>query len=101
MNVANLKKYSRGIQFVRLFIPLIGDSGVMIPNVVAAGGHDLRFGTSLLGHFCFTKLVLILLSTAKSSSDDTVRIINTARPTDNWFGVLKYHSMKDGLARRN
>jgi len=40
-------------------------------------GHDLQFGTNVLGHFYLTQLLLpILLSSAKSSTDGHARIVN-------------------------
>ena len=77
-------------------------SGVMTPpiDMVTDDGYDLQFGTNVLGHFYFTKLVLpTLLSTAKSSSDGTARIVNTSS-NGHWFGGLKYDTIKDGPERR-
>lgn len=74
----------------------------MIPpiDMVTDDGYDLQFGTNVLGHFYFTKLVLpTLLSTAKTSSDGTARVVNTAS-NGHWFGNLKYDTMKDGPQRK-
>ena len=69
-------------------------------DMVTDDGYDLQFGTNVVGHFYFTKLVLpILLSTAKSSSDGAVRVVNTSS-NGHLFGGLKYDTMKDGPARK-
>ena len=48
----------------------------------------------------FTKLVLpTLLSTAKSPSDGTARVVNTSS-NGHLFGGLKYDTKKDGPARK-
>ncbi|KAI9464793.1 NAD-P-binding protein [Russula earlei] len=42
-------------------------------------GYDMQFGTNVLGHFYFTKLLLPLLSaTAKNSPPRSVRVINVS-----------------------
>ena len=77
-------------------------SGVMHPPVdrVTDDGYDLQFGTNVLGHFYLTKLLLpILISTAKSSSEGTVRVVNTASLA-HWFGNLEFDTFKDGPKRR-
>ena len=74
----------------------------MVPpiDMVTNDGYDLQFGTNVLGHFYFTRLVLLtLLSTAKSSSDGTARIVNTSSH-GHWSGGPKYATMKDGPERR-
>lgn len=68
--------------------------------MVTDDGYDLQFGTNVLGHFYFTKLVLpMLLSTARSSPQGTARIVNVSS-NGHWFGDLMYDTMKDGPARR-
>ena len=67
----------------------------MIPPIDMATNddYDLQFGTNVLGHFYFTRLVLpALLSTAKSSSDGTARIVNTSSH-GHWSGgsQVRYH----------
>lgn len=74
----------------------------MIPpiDMLTDDGYDLQFGTNVLGHFYFTKLVLpTLLSTAKSSPDGIARVVNTSS-NGHWFSGLNYDTMKDGPARR-
>lgn len=77
-------------------------SGVMNPPVemVTDDGYDLQFGTNVLGHFYFTKLLLpTLLATAKTSPEGTVRVVNTSSNA-HWMGGLKFDTFKDGLKRR-
>lgn len=106
MNLANLKSIkgaaeefnSKETQLNVLF----NNAGVMTPpiDMLTDDGYDLQFGTNVLGHFYFTKLVLpTLLSTAKSSPDGSARVVNTSS-NGHWFGGLEYDTMKDGPARR-
>jgi len=55
-------------------------AGVYSPSVpVTKQGFDMQFGTNVLGHFYFTKLLLpILTATARKSSPGTVRVINVS-----------------------
>jgi len=63
-------------------------------------GYDLQFGTNVLGHFYFTKLVMpALLAAAATSSDGTARVVNTASNA-HWFGGLDYSTFKDSPAMR-
>jgi len=60
---------------------LFNNAGVMVPPVeqLTADGYDLQFGTNVLGHFYFTKLLLpTLIATAKTSSDGKARVVNTS-----------------------
>jgi NAD(P)-dependent dehydrogenase (short-subunit alcohol dehydrogenase family) len=69
-------------------------------DMLTDDGYDLQFGTNVLGHFYFTKLVLpTLLSTAKTSPDGTARVVNTSS-NGHWFGGLKYDTIRDGPERR-
>ena len=46
---------------------------------VTADDYDLQFGTNVLGHWYFTKLLIpILIETAKSSPEGTARIVTTS-----------------------
>ncbi|KIJ18173.1 hypothetical protein PAXINDRAFT_9255 [Paxillus involutus ATCC 200175] len=63
-------------------------------------GYDLQFGTNVLGHFYLTKLLLpTLISTAKSSPEGTVRVVNTASNA-HLLGGLEFDTFKDGPKRR-
>ena len=69
-------------------------------DLLTDDGYDLQFGTNVLGHFYFTKLLLpTLLSAAKSAPEGTARIVNTSS-NGHWFGGLMYDTLKDGPARR-
>lgn len=81
---------------------LYNNAGVMHPPVdmITADGYDLQFGTNVLGHFYLTKLLLpVLLSTAKSSPDGTVRVINVSSNA-HWRGGLDFDTFKDTPKRR-
>ncbi|KAF9233605.1 hypothetical protein BU15DRAFT_53650 [Melanogaster broomeanus] len=81
---------------------LFNNAGVMVPPLdqLTDDGYDLQFGTNVLGHFYFTKLVLpLLLSTAKSAPDGIARVVNTSS-NGHWFSQLKFDTWRDGPARR-
>ncbi|TFK96600.1 NAD(P)-binding protein [Pterulicium gracile] len=81
---------------------LFNNGGVMVPPVsdVTADGYDLQFGTNVVGHFYFTKLLLpILLSTAKTTPNGKVRVVNTSS-MGHLIGDLDFATFKDGPARR-
>ncbi|KAG8217211.1 hypothetical protein J3R82DRAFT_5295 [Butyriboletus roseoflavus] len=106
VNLANLKSVKAAAQEfnskeTQLNV-LFNNAGVMNPpiDLLTDDGYDLQFGTNVLGHFYFTKLVLpILLSTAKSAPDGIARVVNTSSNT-HWFGGLDHETFKDGPARR-
>jgi len=77
-------------------------SGVMTPpmEMLTDDGYDLQFGTNVLGHFYFTKIIMpALLRGAAQSPDGTARIVNTSSNA-HWFGSLDYNTFKDSPARR-
>ncbi|KAF8645275.1 hypothetical protein AX16_008099 [Volvariella volvacea WC 439] len=81
---------------------LFNNAGVMAPPIdqVTAQGYDLQFGTNVLDHFYFTKLLLpVLLATAKNCPERRVRVINTSS-SGHLFGSLDFNTFKDSPARR-
>ncbi|OAX43195.1 NAD(P)-binding protein [Rhizopogon vinicolor AM-OR11-026] len=81
---------------------LINNAGVMVPPVelVTSDGYDLQFGTNVLGHYYFTKLLLpVLTSTAKATPEGKVRVVNVASCA-HLFGKLDFNTFKDGPARK-
>ncbi|KAF8799006.1 NAD(P)-binding protein [Phlegmacium glaucopus] len=81
---------------------LFNNAGVMAPPVeqVTAQGYDLQFGTNVLGHFYFTKLLLpTLLAAAKTSPDGKARILNTSSIGHCFASGLDFNTFKDGPAR--
>lgn len=81
---------------------LFNNAGVMIPplDMVTTQGYDLQFGTNVLGHFYFTKLLLpVLLAGVKSSSDGKARVVNTSS-MGHISGSLDFNTFKDGPARK-
>jgi len=76
--------------------------GVLNPHVeiLTDDGYDIQFGTNVVGHFYFTKLVMpALLAAAATSSDGTARVVNTASNA-HWFSRLDYNTFRDSPARR-
>ncbi|KAF8799007.1 NAD(P)-binding protein [Phlegmacium glaucopus] len=82
---------------------LFNNAGVMVPPVeqVTVQGYDLQFGTNVLGHFYFTKLLLpTLLAAAKTSPDGKARIVNTSSLGHIFSSGLDFNTFKDGPARK-
>ncbi|TDL27094.1 NAD-binding protein [Rickenella mellea] len=80
---------------------LFNNGGVMFPPVkeVTTDGYDLQFGTNVIGHFYFTKLLLpTLLETAKTSPDGKVRVVNTSSSM-HMFANLHFDTFRDGKKR--
>lgn len=88
---------------------LFNSAGVMLTPMdsVTAHGHDMQFGTNVLGHFYLTQLLLpILISSAKTSSDQHVRVVNVSSnahwvaPQPKNGGPIVYDTLIDGHTRR-
>ncbi|KAF8231767.1 NAD(P)-binding protein [Tricholoma matsutake] len=82
---------------------LFNNAGVMYPptEMVTAQGYDLQFGTNVLGHFYFTKLLMpLLILGAKSSSDGKSRVVNLSSIGHILSGNLNFNTFKDSPARR-
>ncbi|KZP27446.1 NAD(P)-binding protein [Athelia psychrophila] len=81
---------------------LFNNGGVMAPPVeeLTADGYDLQFGTNVLGHFYFTKLLLpALLAGTKTSDDGHVRVVNTSS-LGHLLAGLDFNTFKDSPARK-
>jgi len=81
---------------------LFNNAGVMVPPIeqVTAQGYDLQFGTNVLGHFYFTKLLLpTLIATAKTSPDGKARVVNTSSSAHMLTSGLDFNTFKDSPAR--
>jgi len=81
---------------------LFNNAGVMATPIeqLTAQGYDLQFGTNVLGHFYFTKLLLpTLLATAKTSPDGRVRIVNTSSVAHELSSGIDFNTFKEGPAR--
>ncbi|KAG6374110.1 NAD(P)-binding protein [Boletus reticuloceps] len=106
LDLANLKSVKQSVEEflqreTQLHI-LFNNAGVYGPPIgmVTDDGYDLQFGTHVLGHFYLTKLLLpILTSTAKSSPEGTVRIVNTTSAAQGQ-GKLRFDTFMDGPKRR-
>ncbi|KAG8795582.1 hypothetical protein FRC12_012321 [Ceratobasidium sp. 428] len=79
-SLASAKKAADTFQSIEQYLHVLFNSaGVCFPPVDqrTADGYDLQFGTNLLGHFYFTRLLLpTLLHTARTTGHS--RIIHTA-----------------------
>jgi len=81
---------------------LFNNAGVMFPPVegLTADGYDLQFGTNVLGHYYFTKLLLpTMIATAKTTPDGKTRIVTTSS-SGHHFGRLDFDTFKDSPERR-
>jgi len=81
---------------------LINNAGVMVPPIeqLTAQGYDLQFGTNVLGHFYFTKLLLpALLAGTKTSPDGKARIVNVSSSGHLFASGLDFNAFKEGPAR--
>jgi len=81
---------------------LFNNAGVMFSPIeqLTADGYDLQFGTNVLGHYYFTKLLLpTMIATAKATSDGKARIVNTSS-SGQLFGRLDFDTFKDSPARQ-
>ncbi|TFK96602.1 NAD-P-binding protein [Pterulicium gracile] len=106
LDLANLKSVQNAAaEFVRregrLHV-LFNNGGVSTPPVsdVTSDGYDLQFGTNVVGHFYFTKLLLpILLATAKTTTSGKVRVVSTSSMA-HLMGDLDFATFRDGPARK-
>ncbi|PPR04095.1 hypothetical protein CVT24_010668 [Panaeolus cyanescens] len=81
---------------------LFNNAGVMGPPIdhLTKQGYDAQFGTNVLGHFYFTKLLLpALLRGAKSSPDGKARVVNTSSSTSLLVNGVDFNTFKDSPAR--
>ncbi|KAG1822689.1 uncharacterized protein BJ212DRAFT_1456374 [Suillus subaureus] len=81
---------------------LFNSAGVMFPPTdwLTVDGYDLQFGTNVLGHFYFTKLLLpTLIATAKSAPDGKARVITTSSSAHVLNG-LNFSAFKDSPTRK-
>jgi retinol dehydrogenase-12 len=81
---------------------LFNNAGVMFPPVdeLTADGYDQQWGTNVLGHFYFTKLLLpALISAAKASPDAKARVVNTSSAF-HWLGDVDFATFRDSPKRK-
>ncbi|PIL31377.1 hypothetical protein GSI_06077 [Ganoderma sinense ZZ0214-1] len=74
----------------------------MFPPIdeVTADGYDLQFGTNVIGHHYFTKLLLPALLAGKESSPDHHTRVVTTSSAASYLSPLYWDTFKDGPARR-
>ncbi|KZV90285.1 NAD(P)-binding protein [Exidia glandulosa HHB12029] len=64
-------------------------------------GYDMAFGTNVLGHFYFTKLLLpVLFKTYDSNPTDKPRIVTTSGAIYKSFPKVDYATLRDSKERR-
>ena len=76
--------------------------GVLTPPIdqLTEDGYDLQFGTTVVGHFYFTELLMpALFAGAQTSPDDHARVVTTASMAA-YMQTLEYDTFRDGPARR-
>ncbi|PBK84749.1 NAD(P)-binding protein [Armillaria gallica] len=78
---------------------LFNNAGVMLSpmEMLTKQGYDLQFGTNVIGHFHFTKLVLPALLAAATPTEKA-RVITTSSSA-NYMGTLNFDLWADGPAR--
>jgi len=82
---------------------LFNNAGVMSPPIgqLTTQGYDLQFGTNVLGHFYFTKLLMPnLLAGAQSSPDGKARVVNTSSFASRVVSTVDFNTFKDTAARK-
>ncbi|KIK55257.1 hypothetical protein GYMLUDRAFT_47986 [Collybiopsis luxurians FD-317 M1] len=82
---------------------LINNAGLSSPPIdqLTAQGFDMQFGVNTLGPFYFTKLLLpILKSTAETTPNKQVRVVNVSSYGHHFFPKLDFNTFKDSPARR-
>jgi len=84
---------------------LFNNAGIMWPSaeLVTAQNIDLQFGTNVLGHFYFTKLLLPTLIATAAERGKPSRVIHTASSTAQTHPAeegIKIDTLVDGPARK-
>ncbi|CDO76023.1 hypothetical protein BN946_scf184665.g15 [Trametes cinnabarina] len=81
---------------------IFNNAGVTFPPVeeLTLDGYDLQFGTNVLGHFYLTQLLIpVLLSGASHSQDGRARVINTS-VAHAAVSNIDFDTLKDHVKRR-
>lgn len=83
---------------------LFNSGGVMsCPiDMISKDGYDLQFGTNVIGHFYFTKLLLPILqhTSASSPTGEKARIVTTSGSIYKLYPRINHDTLRDGPARR-
>ncbi|KAF8283230.1 NAD(P)-binding protein, partial [Clavulina sp. PMI_390] len=112
MDLANLSTVKSSVdEFLkkeaRLDVLFNSAAVMMCPiEYTSSHGHDMQFGTNLLGHFYLTQVLLpTLINSAKSSPNGHVRVVNVSSnghwgaPPPSAGGPILYDTLTDGPAR--
>ncbi|KAI0072976.1 NAD(P)-binding protein [Panus rudis PR-1116 ss-1] len=78
------------------------NAGVMWPPVdqLTADGYDLQFGTNVIGHFLFAKLLIPALLAGKETSPDKHARIITTSSSGAYMYTLNWDSFRDHPVRK-
>ena len=69
-------------------------------NQLTKDGYDLQWGTNVVGHFYFARLLMpALLAGVQTSPDHHAKVITTSS-SGAYLQTLEYDTFRDGLARR-
>jgi len=81
---------------------LFNNAGVMSPPVewLTEDGYDMQFGTNVLGHWYFTKLLIPALLAGKETSPDGHARIVTTSSSGAYLFTVNWESFRDGPQRR-
>ncbi|OJA18872.1 hypothetical protein AZE42_08567 [Rhizopogon vesiculosus] len=95
LNLSNLRSVKAAAEEFLSKEPLLNvlfnNAGVMSSpaEMLTDDGYDLQFGTNVVGHFYFTKLVMpALLAAAATSSDRTARVGFSSHEKDEYIDSL-------------
>ncbi|KDQ11158.1 hypothetical protein BOTBODRAFT_35698 [Botryobasidium botryosum FD-172 SS1] len=81
---------------------LFNNGGIMAPpiEVLTDDGYDVQFGTNVLGHFYFTRLLIpLLLAGARESPDKKARVVNTSSSGAMFHPHIDWDTLAEGPAR--
>ncbi|KZV90299.1 NAD(P)-binding protein [Exidia glandulosa HHB12029] len=68
---------------------------------LTAQDYDLQFGTNVLGHFYFTKLLLpVLFQTYDANPSDKPRVVTNSGTIHKTFPKIDYETLRDSKKRR-
>jgi NAD(P)-dependent dehydrogenase (short-subunit alcohol dehydrogenase family) len=83
---------------------LINNAGVMIPPVedITVQSYDSQFGTNVMGHWLFTKLLLpaLLAATDVSPTREKARVVTVSSSANYLAKKIDFEAITDGPTRR-
>ncbi|KAH9991371.1 NAD-binding protein [Russula vinacea] len=83
---------------------LINNAGVMVPPVedITVQKYDMQFGTNVVGHWLFTKLLLpaLLAVTDASPTREKARVVTVSSSANYFTNDIDFEAITDGPKRR-